>query len=457
MAATPASAPTPASTLQQAAALANKGLHVFRLKRGTKDVPLDTDWATTGATVDPFELHEKFSAGEYNIGVRATGLVILDIDVKGNINGFESLKALGLKLPQTYAVRTPSGGLHLYFDASGERYGQRDLAPGVNIRATNGYVVAPGSVVGDRPYQVEHDAPIARLPSTVATMLKIAAVRDTSASEIIGDLDTPCALAAATDYLENVAPPAVWGAGGNPTTYAVACKVMNYGVSTEKTFELMAEHWDSRCSPPWLPEWADDLERVVNNAAQYKQSASGRDNPAGGFTAVELAPRPPEPSIPIRPQLFEPSAARWMGKEPEPAPFTVERIVPQGYVTAIGAAGGRGKSAFGLQIMVCIAAGLPFLGYKVESGAAAGIFCEDADADLHRRTKDICRKLDIPFDAIADRLSPTSFLQADATLWRERDGPTEFMAEIERAAAGRPDLKLLVVDGAADTFAASEN
>jgi len=45
----------------------------------------------------------------------ANGLFVLDIDVKGEKNGFDSLKNLGVTLPQTAYQRTPSGGVHFIF------------------------------------------------------------------------------------------------------------------------------------------------------------------------------------------------------------------------------------------------------------------------------------------------------------------------------------------------------
>jgi Bifunctional DNA primase/polymerase, N-terminal len=77
----------------------------------------------------------------------ASGLVVLDVDVKrAEANGFDSLEDLGRAvLPETPMVHTESGGLHLYF-----RCPVRDLrnsagriGPGLDIRATGGYVIVP--------------------------------------------------------------------------------------------------------------------------------------------------------------------------------------------------------------------------------------------------------------------------------------------------------------------------
>ena len=41
------------------------------------------------------------------------------------------------------------------------------------------------------------------------------------------------------------------------------------GISKEKAVELLAEHWNPHCQPPWEIE---DLELKVSNAAEYQQN-----------------------------------------------------------------------------------------------------------------------------------------------------------------------------------------
>ena len=159
---------------------------------------------------------------------------------------------------------------------------------------------------------------------------------------------------------------------------------------------------------------------------------------------------------PIEPPLFH-SASRWNGVTPEPTPFVIETYVPRDYVTIVGAAGGRGKSSLVLQMMACVASGTDFLGCRVMQGAAAGLFCEDTDSELHKRTAAICKKLGIDLEAIGDRLFPTSYISSTPVLWKEGIGRTQLLTRIEWALATIPNLRLLAIDGAADTFAASEN
>src|SRR5208283_916626 len=67
-------------------------------------------------------------------------------------------------------------------------------------------------------------------------------------SEFIDDED---AVAAVADYLTNRAPLAVEGRRGRATTMKVLQRCQDLGCSFHTSAELMEEHWNERCSPPW--------------------------------------------------------------------------------------------------------------------------------------------------------------------------------------------------------------
>jgi hypothetical protein len=82
----------------------------------------------------------------------ASGVWVVDVDVKPNAKGAEELadleKANGA-LPKTVVASTPSGGTHYYFgyvDGIGNRGG---FKPGIDVRGEGGYVILPGSVRHD--------------------------------------------------------------------------------------------------------------------------------------------------------------------------------------------------------------------------------------------------------------------------------------------------------------------
>jgi hypothetical protein len=89
--------------------------------------------------------------GAEMIGVptgRLSGLVIIDVDIKGGQPGMDWLDSHATLLPETRTHKTRSGGLHLVFkypDGFDIRNSASRIAPGVDVRAEGGYACWPGS------------------------------------------------------------------------------------------------------------------------------------------------------------------------------------------------------------------------------------------------------------------------------------------------------------------------
>ncbi|MGI5402943.1 bifunctional DNA primase/polymerase [Streptomyces sp. CA-135486] len=76
--------------------------------------------------------------------------------------------------PDTFGVGTVSGGAHLYFAAPAGpelRNSAGKLGWKVDTRAAGGYVVAAGSFVNGRVYEITSDAPVPALPEWLAELL----------------------------------------------------------------------------------------------------------------------------------------------------------------------------------------------------------------------------------------------------------------------------------------------
>jgi hypothetical protein len=145
--------PTPHSAAKLYAAF---GWRVVPCQVGKK-VPAVRDWPTV-ATVDSEQINEWWLGQYQSCGVcivtgAESGLYVLDVDVANGKQGPATLKALlaergESKMPPTYTVRTPSGGLHFYFRYPADgRIIRNDagskLGPGLDIRGEGGQVVAP--------------------------------------------------------------------------------------------------------------------------------------------------------------------------------------------------------------------------------------------------------------------------------------------------------------------------
>jgi hypothetical protein len=141
------SAPTSSVVLTYAA----MGLYVFPVAvKGGEKTPL-VKWREV-STTDAGVIRSwwtRWSEASIGIDCGKSKLVVVDLDVKDGKDGPGEWKKLtdGKAVPATFYVRTPSGGWHLWFRDPDSKYNLSadKVAPGVDIRAVGGLVVAPGS------------------------------------------------------------------------------------------------------------------------------------------------------------------------------------------------------------------------------------------------------------------------------------------------------------------------
>lgn len=124
-----------------------------------------------------------------------TALVVIDLDkpkttsLKGSSDAPDGATIFGAlceraghAVPDTYRVRTASGGTHLYFTApDGVRLTNTAGTIGelVDTRAWGGYVVAAGSITDAGAYEALSDSVTVPLPEWLQTILKPAPARPT--------------------------------------------------------------------------------------------------------------------------------------------------------------------------------------------------------------------------------------------------------------------------------------
>ncbi|WP_327395412.1 bifunctional DNA primase/polymerase [Streptomyces phaeochromogenes] len=182
---------------------ARRGWYVHPLRPGGKGSALHGERACTRtgecasghrkweqrATTDPYRIRQAWAAGAFNVGIATgpSGLVVVDLDVpkekdgKGSSDapdGATSFAALceraGQPIPLTYTVRTPSGGLHLYYAVSPDVRlfnTARTVAPNMDTRAWGGNIVAAGSTTPQGTYEVINGAPVTDLPAWLLSLL----------------------------------------------------------------------------------------------------------------------------------------------------------------------------------------------------------------------------------------------------------------------------------------------
>ena len=145
-----------------AIALAIGGVPIFPCRPGRKE-PL-TEHGFGEATCDQHTVAEwwrRWPTANIGMPTGATSADVLDVDNHGDLgNGFAALRKVrdaGLASGAHRLVRTPRGGLHLYFRPSGCRNGSLRRHH-LDCRGDGGYVLVPPSVVDGNAYEI-HQAP----------------------------------------------------------------------------------------------------------------------------------------------------------------------------------------------------------------------------------------------------------------------------------------------------------
>lgn len=111
-----------------------------------------------------------------NVGILTgskSGIAVIDIDNHNGVDGLGNLKNFlemyDITLPKTMVVKTPSNGYHYYFKLD-EKYNETQFIQnhsqleGVDFQVHGRYVVAAGSQIDGKYYEVVRDVEIAELP-----------------------------------------------------------------------------------------------------------------------------------------------------------------------------------------------------------------------------------------------------------------------------------------------------
>jgi len=155
---------------------ARRGWPIFPCQPGSKQPA--TRHGFHDATTDPDKIAwwwRREPNANLAIATGTPGPDILDVDQHGAAgNGFTALCRLteaGLVKAPSRIVSTPNGGLHAYFTGSDQSCG-RLRRHHLDFRAQGGYVLAPPSQIGGKPYRVrQHQAGSGRLDWATVTEL----------------------------------------------------------------------------------------------------------------------------------------------------------------------------------------------------------------------------------------------------------------------------------------------
>lgn len=279
---------------QGALLFASRGIRVFPLKPGSKDVfskKLGDDPFLSGginiATRDPKRIESWFAHNpNINYGMCTAGHAVLDLDPRKDPDGW-ILDLAGIEpIPKTLQVATPSGGTHIWFN--GLEAGQRKLkdATTIDVRGRGGYVVGPGSTFAGKRYRIIVDAPPAPVPPAIRPRLSLPGERAADSSAPVCELDTPGALA----YGEDLVMRAHGAAQGdrNSTLHLLASTLKDKGVARETSLHLLTEHWCPKCDPPY--EDFAEIEKSIASAYDNGLHPPGCDAPELQFDDLSSDP-----------------------------------------------------------------------------------------------------------------------------------------------------------------------
>lgn len=285
--------------LDKAIALGKEGFYVFPCLEDGKTPAVD-EWQRK-ATRNPKRitmLWTEVLSGEilnYNIGISTSkfgeneALIVIDVDDKDGRCGSDDLlemELLGNEFTKTKTTTTATGGRHLIYRVRrNSGIGNRSKFPanGLDVRGTGGLAIAAGSVIDGKTYR-SNKSDIAECPKWLYNLLVSGSSSDTDdrRDKETTEVNQDAAKARAVHYLENEAPLAMEGDGGDHTTFAVCCRLRDIGLTEENCLLVLWEEWNSRCEPPWDH---DELEKKVKNAYAYSRNKKiGKDAPENFFS-----------------------------------------------------------------------------------------------------------------------------------------------------------------------------
>jgi AAA domain/Bifunctional DNA primase/polymerase, N-terminal len=400
---------------RQALKYAEDGLAVFpclvngkrpACARGFKDATTDLDEINAWWTKNP----------DYNIGAvpASVGCTVVDIDVKDGKDGQTEFSVLLLMQGEaeepTATVDTPSGGEHRWYRGEVDQEGAGKLGKGLDVRHDRGYVLMPPSTIGDKSYAWREPAlPKAALPAAVVGALKQSATTpgqvEISCGDYTGEWDLDVNIERAVDYLRDRAG-AVQGDQGDEWTMGTAADLRKLALSEDAIHDLMAEHFNPKCDPPW------ELEGEDRDSLRYivcRGVAQCEKNGQVGLWALDDMPLSErfgdmsryvgEPARTAeREQRHADLRARYPHLRPQrrseflnmpPPQWLYRKLIPQNVNAMLVGAPGTSKTGVMLELAACATCGLPAFRTldPVKTGAVFYIVGEGEDDFKATRVK----------------------------------------------------------------------
>lgn len=148
---------------------------------------------------------------------------------------------------------------------------------------------------------------------------------------------------------------AIEGQGGDLRTFQCFCAVQELGISPQKSLELIKEHWNPYCLPPWND---DELQVKSENAQSYAQNETGAWAVAPAAEVFEEAlgklTLDPSPPAPRSRYYFEDEDEQDLAPDPV---WLVKDLIPDQATILIAGTTGAFKSFIAMDLALAIASG----------------------------------------------------------------------------------------------------
>jgi len=352
--------------LEGALHMFDEGFKVFPLAPGTK-IPLkDLNWREWCMKATRQKIERTGTANaNYNWGI-ATGeskLLVVDLDNKKGKDGIETFKHLlsdnAKDLTNTLTTITPTGGRHLIYRAEGYPNSAGLLGDGIDTRGEGGYIVCPGSIVGEK-YRIHSLVEIAPLPSWLGRLLRGKKKRDV---QILDD----------TVLIPE--------GERNTTLVSLAGTMRRRGCNYDTILAALKATNETKFDRP-LSE--NEVERIAESISSYKPEEAVA---ASDFLEIPTIRR--KRPIEIKP------------KEMHPRQWVMGGRYIGGFISVIIAPGGVGKSTLTLLDAISVATNKPLSGYPVLRPGPVWIYnTEDPMDELDKRIYALASEYNLSMDDI---------------------------------------------------------
>jgi len=252
--------------------------------------PMQSAWgeAATKSGADVAEIWQAHP--DANLGLATgsrSGFWVLDVD---DLVAWSALLD-GRPEPETYTVRTRSGGRHFYFTLPDFEIPTNagKIAAGLDLRGEGGMVVAPPSVSAKGRYELLRDLPVADasdwlLDGVRETCRKpapaVVQVENTGTPTVRGDAYARATVTNVLAELDGLHGPWRKGAGWDDGTFNAACTLVEFANAGWNDYTLADARRDLFAHAPRDEAWGADQHAAKFDSAVQTVGGAGRVLPA---------------------------------------------------------------------------------------------------------------------------------------------------------------------------------